>query len=45
MAYLLWFIGVSLATGLIYYRQLYKKCEQSRDQAHKNRYLWDDWGE
>ena len=45
MIYLLSFIGAAFATGLLYYRELYKKCEEARKAARKNRYLWENWGE
>jgi len=45
MIYLLSFIGAALATGLVYYRELYKKCEQQKANFKKNQVLWEEWGE
>tara|TARA_B110000503_G_C7019618_1_gene359183 strand:+ start:675 stop:812 length:138 start_codon:yes stop_codon:yes gene_type:complete len=45
MEYLLSFIAASLAIGLFYYRELYKKCKVQKENIRKNRHLWDNWGE
>jgi hypothetical protein len=42
---LLSLIGAAFAAGLIYYRELYKRCEKNKKDAQLNRHLWDDWGE
>ena len=45
MEYLLSFIVASLAIGLFYYRELYKKCKVRSENIKKNKYLFEDWGE
>ena len=45
MEYLLSFIAASLAIGLFYYRELYKKCKVRNENIKKNKYLFEDWGE
>jgi hypothetical protein len=36
---------VALALGLLYYRDLYKKCKVQKENIKKNRHLFEDWGE
>jgi biotin transporter BioY len=45
MEYLLSFIAASFAIGLLYYRELYKKCVVQKENIKKNTHLWEDWGE
>jgi len=45
MECLLSFIAATFAIGLLYYRELFKKCKVQRENMRKNQHLWQDWGE